>query len=339
MTVIRPLRTEADPMPSATRREFLQTAAGALAAATAAPAVAQTKDAALTDDAIPIIDTHQHLWDLTKLQLPWLGGKPGEGLNRSHVTADYLREAAGLNVVKTVYMEVDVAPEQHVQEAEHVLALCADPENPMAGAVIGGRPNEPEFKDYILRFAKNPHLKGVRQVLHGNTPRGLCLERQFVESMKILTALRLRFDLCMRPGELLDAVKLVDRARNVKFVIDHCGNMPVQSEDETLRAVWMKGMRELALRENTVCKISGIIATAKKDAWKPADLAPNVNFCLDTFGEDRVMFASDWPVCTVTASLREWVTALQEIVRDRPPQFRRKLFHDNAAQFYGLRDR
>ena len=95
-------------------------------------------------------------------------------------------------------------------------------------------------------------------------------------------------------------------------------------------------MRAAAGRENVVCKISGIVVTAKKDAWKPADLAENVNFCLDTFGEDRVFFGGDWPVCTLRASLAQWVGALKWIVRDRTPGFQRKLFHDNAARFYGL---
>ena len=83
-------------------------------------------------------------------------------------------------------------------------------------------------------------------------------------------------------------------------------------------------------------KISGIIVTANKANWKPADLAPNINFCLETFGEDRVFFAGDWPVCTLTASYKDWLNALKTIVRDRSPDFHRKLFHDNAVKFYGL---
>jgi L-fuconolactonase len=65
-------------------------------------------------------------------------------------------------------------------------------------------------------------------------------------------------------------------------------------------------------------------------------LAPNVNFCIDTFGEDRVYFAGDWPVCTLRASYADWLSALKWIVRDRSAAFQRKLFHDNAAKFYGL---
>ena len=102
----------------------------------------------------------------------------------------------------------------------------------------------------------------------------------------------------------------------------------------------MDGMKALAQRENVVCKISGIIATAKED-WKAADLAPNIRFSIQTFGPDRQMFAGDWPVCTLRASYRQWVGALKEIVREMkmPLADQKKLFHDNAVRFYGLKDK
>ena len=91
----------------------------------------------------------------------------------------------------------------------------------------------------------------------------------------------------------------------------------------------------MAERKNTVCKVSGIIVTANAN-WKPDDLAPNINDTINTFGDDRVMFAGDWPVCTLKASFTQWVSALKHIVKDRPVAFQKKLFHDNAAKFYGI---
>ena len=111
--------------------------------------------------------------------------------------------------------------------------------------------------------------------------------------------------------------------------------MSVSSADPAARTKWLQGMKELAARKNTVCKVSGIIVTAKPD-WTPEDLAPNINDTIDTFGDDRVLFAGDWPVCTLRASFSQWVNALRQIVKDRPIAFQRKLFHDNAAKFYGI---
>ena len=320
------------------RRQFLQLLGAAAVVGAAGPPSdqdASAEDAAVTDQ-LPIIDTHQHLWDVTKFKLPWHKGEDTKPLHRSFVMADYLEATKGLNVVKTVYMEVDVAPEQQMAEAEYVIDLCERGDNPMKAAVISGRPGTPGFEPYIRKLAKSKYIKGVRQVLHGDTdPPGFCLQPNFVESIQLLGELGLCFDLCLRSGELLDAVKLVDQCPKTRFVIDHCGNMSVTSIDQAARAKWLQGMKEMAARKNTVCKVSGIIVTANKD-WKPDDLAPNINDTINTFGDDRVMFAGDWPVCTLRASFSQWVSALKHIVKDRPVAFQKQLFYDNAARFYGI---
>ena len=99
-----------------------------------------------------------------------------------------------------------------------------------------------------------------------------------------------------------------------------------------LRLPWIERGSPL---DRVMCKISGIVVQARP-GWRPDDLAPVINHCLASFGPDRVMFAGDWPVCTRAATFRQWVEALQAIVRERPLQERRKLFHDNAVRFYGI---
>lgn len=325
-------------MTSLTRREFVAASAAALAAGSlTSQSELLAGDQKVDQSALPVCDTHLHLWDLNKFKLPWLGGDAVQRINRSFVMSDYLEASKGSNVSKAVYMEVNVAPDNQVGEAEYVIDLCQRGDNPMKGAVIGGSPQLASFKAYAERFAKSKFIKGVRTVLHDDDRKpGMCLQQQFVDNIKLLGELGLCFDLCMRPGELLDAAKLVDLCPKTKFVLDHCGNLSVQNKDAALRASWEKGVKELAARPNVVCKISGIIVTANRDSWTPNDLAPNTNFCMDTFGEDRVMFAGDWPVCTLTAPFGSWLNALKTIVKGRSESFQKKLFHDNAVKFYGL---
>ena len=99
---------------------------------------------------------------------------------------------------------------------------------------------------------------------------------------------------------------------------------------------WRREIAQLAKRRNVVCKISGIVAQAPKESWTADHLAPIINHCLEVFGPDRVVFGSDWPVCTRVAALREWVAALKEVIQNRPKADQRKLLHDNAVRFYGL---
>ena len=139
---------------------------------------------------LPIIDTHQHLWDLEKFNLPWLAGAPP--LNRSYVTADYLAATQGANVVKAVYMEVDVAPEQRVAEAEYITALCEQNDNPTCGAVISGSPGQADFEEYISQFKGNSYIKGVRQVLHvPDCSQGSCLDTAFIAGVQLLGKIEL----------------------------------------------------------------------------------------------------------------------------------------------------
>ncbi|MBA4030459.1 MAG: amidohydrolase [Planctomyces sp.] len=311
---------------------------------TDSPESASEKSPALVSGGInfPIVDTHQHLWDLQRFELPWLNADreypPGEHpLGRSHLPHDYLTAAHGLGIVKTIYMEVDVAVDQQADEMEYVTALCEDPGNPMAGAVVSSRPGEAGFGDWVRKLARNRWIKGVRRVLHANdTPPGLCKSQAFIRSLQELGEYGLSFDFCIRPTELLDAAEVAKACPETRFILDHCGNLPVHGASDELRQTWQEGMLALAECENVVCKISGIVASARDENWNLDDLRPVVDGTLDAFGPDRVMFASDWPVCTLRSSLSRWVDALRTIVENRPLLEQRRLFHDNAVRFYGL---
>ena len=156
------------------------------------------------------------------------------------------------------------------------------------------------------------------------------------------------FDLCMRPGDLTDGAKLTEACPETRFIVDHCGNADpkafFKAGDARLSnekpghdaTSWRRNIERLAARTNVICKISGIIARVPKQ-WSADDLAPIINHCLDTFGPERVVFGSDWPVCLTGAPLREWVAALKQVVAGRTISQRRQLFHENASLFYSLK--
>jgi L-fuconolactonase len=310
---------------SSSRREFLAASAGTALASLATIATASTP-------APPITDTHVHLWDLKALRLAWLKGAPT--LNRSFLWDDYRKVSAGLNIVKAIYIEVDVDPSQQEQEAHSIAELCGRGETYLAGAVISGRPASERFAEYLRPLAKDPAIRGVRQVLHAaEPPPGFCLSPSFIRGIRLLGELEMSFDLCMRPGELSDWAKLIEACPSTQFVLDHCGNADVFAADLT---PWKRGIAGIAERSNACCKVSGIVASTKGREWRADDLAPIINHVLDEFGPDRVVFGGDWPVCTLGTPLARWVEALLEVVRDRTPDDQRKLFHDNAKRVYRI---
>ena len=307
------------------RRDFLGLAAAAPAALAAA------KD---EPPMMPLVDCHQHLWDLSKFKLAWV--KAGDPLAVSHTPREYAEATKGLNIVKAVYMEVDVVEEQQQKEADYLIELIKSKAGPTVAAVVSGRPNKGEaFQRYVNQFKGSPYVKGLRQVVHTeHTPPGYSTTKEFIAGVRYLGEIGLSWDICIRPADLPDADRLVGECPNTRFILDHCGNAPIH--DAAKMEQWKKDIARVAAHKNVVGKVSGIAASAKKGTPLVDQLAPAVNHTLEVFGPDRVMWASDWPVCTLGASLREWVAAAQQIVKARPVEQQRKLFHDNAVKFYGL---
>jgi predicted TIM-barrel fold metal-dependent hydrolase len=326
------------------RRQFLtQTAAAATVGLAAATLTAA--EPAVTAD-LPIIDCHQHLWDLAKFKLPWI--KPGTLLGRSYVMKDYLAAIEGTGIKQAVYMEVDVDPAQQQAEVDHLTEICKSGSAPTVAAVVSGRPASEGFKPYIDQFKTNKVIKGIRQVLHGGgTPAGFCLKEEFIRGIRQLGEAGLSFDLCLRPGELADGAKLAGECPETRFILDHCGNGDVKAffkpgdprlngaKPEHVADAWKRDIERIAQRKNVICKISGIVARVPKE-WSAADLAPVVNHCLDAFGTERVIFGSDWPVCLLGAPLAEWVKALREIIAERAAAEQQALLAENARRFYRL---
>ena len=317
------------------RRQFLQTASASTLASCAS---------LRPPDAL-IIDTHQHLWDLHVIRPPWIQGAP-EVLRHDFVTADYVKANAGLNV-KAIYMEVDVAPSDHVKEADGIVAQCRAGNTPTIAATIGGRPASADFEGYVKRYAGNGIVKGLRQVLHGDsTPPGFCLSQDFLRGVQTLGKHGLNFELTMRPTELQDGVKLIQQCPETRFVLDHCGNGDPKAFNPKLGPSlkrsctadeWKRGIDAIAAQPGVMCKISGIVALVPPGKWRAEDLAPVVNHCLEAFGPDRVFFGGDWPVYLLGSPVRGWVEALKQIVSSRSVSEQRKLWSGNATRFYQLK--
>lgn len=314
------------------RRNFL--------AITAAAALSPSGVAAAAEKPERIIDTHQHLWDLQRIRLPWLEGAP-DTLRHRYDLEEYREATKGLPI-EAIYMEVDVADDQLDREVAYVVAASKD-RNPTRAAVIGGRPGTSAFVDYLARHRANKEIRGVRRVLHSDaTPPGTCRTDAFLADMKRLGEIDWSFDFCMRPQELGDARHVASQCPNTRFMLDHCGNPDltawqknrVDPPKHTVDA-WRKSIDDLASLPNVHCKISGVIATLPKGAGAEY-LAPAIDHCLDAFGPDRVVFGGDWPVCLLGGTFQQWYAMLTEIVADRPAEDRRKLWWKNAVGFYRL---
>lgn len=286
---------------------------------------------------LPIIDTHQHLWDLELFPLSWIKAP----LDKDFLMKDYLIAIEGQHVIKSIYMEVGVPPELKKKEALWALDACKNPGNPMVGAVISADPTRADFEAEIRSLAKDPCLKGIRYTFRNKEEIRM---PGVLNNIRLLGELGLCMDLNFSPGNLHLGNLLLDECPGTQFIINHCGGAdPIvflpkgreaAREGRHHRDQWSSDLKQLAQHMNVICKISGIVDNAGTFPLKPADLAPIIDFCLDNFGPDRIIFGGDWLVCLRNMSLARWINTLKEVVAHRPSSDQRKLFHDNAAAFY-----
>ena len=284
-----------------------------------------------------IIDTHQHLWDLEQFPYSWTPNQPA--LNRSFKLNDYYEATRDLTISKSVHVEADVDEEFILGETLHVLSLARNDDNPIAGVVAAARPEYDDFREYINRIAGHRSLKGLRRILH-TEPDELSTTTTFVENVKSLEDFGLTFDICVLARQLPRAIDLVKQCPNVNFILDHCGNPNLRSDAEEKEFErWREGLREIAAFPNVVCKVSGIVVNTDLSAptrWSAETLRPAVEHVIACFGWDRVMFGSDWPVCTLAASFKEWAETLLLLTKDAGEENQRKLFYENAIRVYRL---
>ncbi|MBA2113992.1 amidohydrolase family protein [Bremerella alba] len=295
--------------------------------------------------AYPIIDTHQHLWDPKRLSLPWLKGA-GPHLNKRNAIEEYTAAVEGLPIASAIYMEVNAAPDHKLQEAQQVRQLIESGRHVTTAAILSADPGLENFRDFVDPFQMQSWVKGYRQVLHGGSaPKGYCLKARFINNCRHLGSTGKTFDLCPRPAELKDAARLADACPDTRFVLDHCGNVDPKAffaSNDSRRgsappnaARWKEDMTELARHPNVFCKISGIIARVPKQ-WTPDDLRPVVQHCVEAFGDGRVVFGTDWPVCNAGGTARQWIEALQQITSDWSPEAQQRLWSKNAETIYNL---
>jgi L-fuconolactonase len=280
----------------------------------------------------PIIDSHVHLWNPAQLRIPWLDDI--SLLNRAYEVGEYREQTQGLFIEAIVYVEVNVVPEQALQEAQWV-AERARRDSRLQG-IVAFAPVEQgsQVHAHLKQLVKiDPRIKGVRRNLQGETTPGFCLQPAFVEGVRMLSDFNLSFDLCIMHTQLRDVISLVRQCPDTQFILDHIAKPNIR--DHVLDP-WREDMQELAALPNVVCKISGMVTEADHQYWTPEDLAPYVAHVLAVFGQERVLFGGDWPVVLLASSHRRWVKVLETLTDHLSIQAKQAFWVENARRVYRL---
>jgi len=282
----------------------------------------------------PIVDSHVHIWDTDRFPIPWLENIPA--LNKRIWIDDYFAATGDLNVEGFVYLQVEVAPPYALIEAQTIASLAEVDARVLA--IVPWAPLEEGEKVRIFleqMVAISPKIKSIRRIVQAEPDPEYCLQPGFVRGNEILSEYRLTSEICCNYTQLAANVELVRQCPGTEFILNHIAKPNIRGDEFE---PWASHMGALASLGNVVSKISGATTEADLEHWTIDDVRPYVEHALTVFGEDRVLFGSDWPVVTQAASYTRWVETVEEITTDFSEAQKAKLWKQNAVRFYRLED-
>ncbi len=304
----------------------------------------------MNDDDLPIIDAHHHLWDLGgPIHYPWLQDADAQPhflgdqgpLRSNYLPADYRRDRAHHNVVKTVHVEAECSRTQQLDETRWLTALNAAEGLPNA-IVAHAWFHTPDAERVIERQSAMPLVRGIRSkpVTRASVHAvpvsgpGTMEDPAWRSGLRRLRAYGLSWDCRVPTWHLEEAARACDLIPETPVVLNHTG-FPWDRSEAGL-AMWRAGMRAMAARPNVTCKLSCLCLL--DGAWDYEDNRRIVLETIELFGVARCMFASNFPVDGLRVSFGRMFDDYKRMCADMSPHEKRQLFYGTAARVYRLGD-
>ncbi|MBL1102202.1 amidohydrolase family protein [Streptomyces coffeae] len=277
------------------------------------------------------IDAHHHLWDLTRREQPWMDGAWADPIRRTFTEHDLAPHLDAHGIGATVLVQSSSS----LQETRELLAL-AEGSDRIAGVVGWADLTDPRLREVLAALAAGPggdRLVGLRHQVQ-DEPDPCWLSRGDVRrGLAAVADAGLVYDLLVTPRELPAAIDAVRELPGLRFVLDHAAKPPIAAGE---RDPWGWQLAALATLPNVVCKLSGLVTEASWGTWRSEQILPYARHALDAFGPGRVLFGSDWPVCTLAASYDEVVALAERAALRLTEDERHAVFGGTAAGVYGL---
>ena len=276
------------------------------------------------------VDTHQHFWNLEEVAYPWLVPAYGP-IYRNFGPEELAPQLAAANINKTVIVQ---AMDSYA-DTDSMLAIAHSYD--WVAGVVGWVPiHDPEETGKKLEeYTQNPYFKGMRHLIHEESNPDWVLQKQVIESLNLLAERALTFDVvAVFPNHLKHVPTLAEQAPNLKMVIDHLAKPPLAADQ---RLIWREQLAAAAESPNVYAKISGLnTVTPDFENWTYEDIKPLVDYAIEQFGPDRLMFGSDWPVAVLAGDYAKVVAETHKCLADLSPQEQAAILGETGSAFYKL---
>lgn len=273
------------------------------------------------------IDAHQHFWKYDPEQFGWIDDTMRQ-IRRDFLPQDSQQTVAGAGVAGVV----SVQSRQSIGESEWLLGLAE--QHSFILGVVGWVPlTDPKVEQHLESLCQSPKFKGVRHILQTEPDTRFMLREDFNRGVSRLRRFGLTYDILVFEHHLPQAVEFIHRHPDQVFVLDHLGKPRVK---DGFISPWREQIGELAGRENVYCKLSGLVTEADYKNWTAEQLWPYMEVVLESFGPERLMFGSDWPVCLVATSYERWKETVSVFVSNLSSHEQERIWRGTAAEVYKL---
>ena len=274
------------------------------------------------------IDAHQHFWHYDPAKHIWMNDDMG--------------------VIKKDFMPVDLEPllydcsitgcvavqaNQAEIENDFLLGL-ADNHDIIKGIVGWVDLQSGDVEEGLAHYKQFDRIKGFRHVIHDEADINFMLRPAFLRGVRLLKKYDYTYDILIFPKHLPNTLAFIKACPDQSFVIDHIAKPSIKTGENT--EGWQKALKAVAAYDNVSCKISGMVTEANWTDWQQADFTPYIYDVVELFGMDRVMYGSDWPVCTLAATYKDMFSIVKNYFSTFSASEQQKFFGTNAVQFYNL---
>ncbi len=271
------------------------------------------------------IDTHQHSWNLSEAEYPWL--QPQHTAFYGNFTPDVLEPQ-----VKATGIDYTVLVQAANSYEDTASMLVNATYNPWIAGVVGWcnllDPDETQRR--MEMYSNNPYFKGMRHLIHDEPDPDWVVQEVVIHSLSLLAEYGMTFDVvAVFPNHLKHVPTLAERLPALRLVIDHLAKPPVGQADSP----WFEQMTTAAAYPNVYAKLSGQF---DNPAWRVHDVRPYTDHVLEQFGAQRVMFGSDWPVSLMGGTYASVWANTQALVADCTPEEKDLIMGGTAMEFYRI---
>jgi len=274
------------------------------------------------------IDSHQHFWIYKPAEYDWIDD------SMAALRRDFLPEHLKPEMESSGFQgSVAVQARQTLEETRRLLEL-ADQSPSILGVVGWVDLRSTDIRAQLKALCQNPKLVGVRHVVQSEPDDRFLLQPEFLRGVSMLEEFDLAYDILIYPKHLPVAAEFVERFPHQRFVLDHLAKPLIKSGKLDS---WAHGIKRLAEFPNVFCKLSGLVTEADWQHWRPAQIVPFLDVAFASFGPDRLMIGSDWPVCLVAAAYAMTLEVVKSYLLAQYPECQEAVLGGNAQRFWRLR--